>query len=188
MASGTGTGDPRKTVENVVLEDHNKETSEVELQPIIVGPAAFGSPDPDTSAFSVNHPIEDGTHAAVQTGALSEDYGADSAVASPARAGIASADEVSSIDVESEETSKADLQKVAKFYDLSTGGSKPEIRDRILDHRETLEIQEERRVALNDMSRDDMNTEAARAGIENPESYANKDELRDAILAKENES
>lgn len=197
MASGTGYPHPYKEVENAVEEDHNEEGT-LELEPIVASPAAFGSPDPDTSSYSVNVPLDE--HPAVLLEKLSDDYGqvervfgddADSVRSQAAVGAQLSDEELNSIDIDDDATTQDELKRVARHYGLAVGGSKKQLRDRIAEHRENEEMKVERTAALNSMSREELDEAAMDAAEENgfedfnPEHYANMDELREAILAME---
>ena len=110
-------------------ENPNVEDPMKEILPTVMGPPAFGSPDPDTSAAwlapLVEHPLRAN---------LSEDYGNDVTQEGehqdqPTMRGMAT-------DVDEKEMSKEDLQNEASKRGLPTSGTKKELAKAINEYDE----------------------------------------------------
>lgn len=103
----------------------NLEDQDMEIKPTVMGPPAFGSPDPNTAAAVlapvVDHPLK---------ATFSEDYGAD-----VENANTASMKGVST-EIDEDEMSLDELKAEAEKRDLPKSGTKKELVDRITEYDE----------------------------------------------------
>lgn len=116
---------------------------------VIMGPPAYASPDPATSAVPLL-PLEDRPLDAT----LSEDYAADElavgnvgSLPGTLSAEGGSSDAWAEFPDDEDKATKADYQKVAKAYGLATSGSKTVLKDRIAEHEELLQGDENMKAA-----------------------------------------
>ena len=168
------------------IEDEESGMAE-ELQPVVMGPPGYASPDPRTMA-GVLVPLEDHPLA----GDIAEDYG--KSVADVHGVEVAEGTAQSTLGVQGdkaldlpedrEEWSKADWQKFAKSKGLSTGGTVADLRERVEEHESVAELTEARGKELHAMTREELDKAAESAGVESSQ-YSRKEDLADAVLAAE---
>jgi hypothetical protein len=126
---------PPSALVNPSLRQEDQHMAE-ELQPVVVGPPAYASPDPATNQGRLV-PVE--THPL--SGDISDDYGAAVADRTPGQPDTLTATEADA--KPREEWEGEDWRNQAEKYGLSKGGSNADVQARVEDHEKALEADKE---------------------------------------------